>query len=209
MIIAVGGHSRTIGKTAVLCGIIAGLPELAWTAVKLSQYGHGLCSRPGHPCQCFDPRQPVAISEQTFPDPKTDSGRYLLAGARRAFWLRTPMGRLAEAMPGFREIVASSANLIVESNSLLGLLRPDFFVMVVDGAVADFKPSSVRFFDRASIIVPTSEAPFAWPEVPAKLINSRPIEPALAPAYHSDALIKIIKALALKPEGFSSDQTGG
>ena len=209
MIVAVGGHSRNIGKTAVLCGIIAGLPELNWTAVKLTQYGHGLCSRPGDPCQCFDPRQPIAISEQLAPDPGTDSGRYLVAGARRAFWLRTPMGRLAEAMPGFREIVASSGNLIVESNSLLGLFRPDLYVMVVDGAVADFKPSSLKFFDRASIVVPTSGAPLAWPEVPAKWIESKQLEPALAPEYRSESLVKIIKAEYLKLGGFSSDQTGG
>ena len=135
MIIIVGGHSRNIGKTSVMCGIIAGLPELTWTAVKLTQYGHGVCSRKGEPCECHDPRQPIAVSEEFIPD-GTDSGRYLAAGAHRSFWLRTPVGRLAEALPQLRQIAASAENLILESNSVVGFLRPDLYVMVVDGAVA-------------------------------------------------------------------------
>lgn len=208
MIIAVGGHSRNIGKTSVMCGIISGLHELEWTAVKMTQYGHQFCSR-GEPCQCFDPAQPVAISEQLLPDPGTDSGRYLSAGARRSFWLRTPVGRLAEAMPGFREIVATSANLIVESNSLLGLFRPDLYVFVADGAVADFKASSLRFLDRASIIVPTSTAPLGWATVPEALLESKAIEPALAPEYTSPALCARIRAECLKLIASSADQSSG
>lgn len=208
MIIAVGGHSRNVGKTSVVCGIISGLRDLDWTAVKITQYGHRFCSR-DEPCECFDPAQPVAVSEQLSPDPGTDSGRYLLAGARRSFWLRTPVGRLAEAMDGFREIVASSANLIVESNSLLGLFRPDLYLMVADGAVADFKPSSLRFLDRASIIVPTSSAPLHWLTVPATLLESKAVITALPPNYSSPALCSRIRSEYLKIITLSADQASG
>ena len=208
MILAVGGHSRNIGKTSVLCGIIAGLPDLEWTAVKMTQYGHQFCSR-DEPCQCFNPAEPVAVSEQLLPESETDSGRYLRAGARRSFWLRTPVGRLAEAMPGFREIAATSANLIVESNSLLGLFRPDLYVFVADGAVADFKASSLRFLDRASIIVPTSTAALGWATVPQALLEAKKIEPAFAPHYTSPALCTRIRAEYLKLLAGSADQSSG
>ena len=189
MIVAVGGHSRNIGKTAVMCGIIAGLQEFQWTAIKITQYGHGVCSKNGEPCDCADPRCPIAVSEEAVPNAGTDSGRYLLAGAARSFWVRTPMGRLAEAMPQVLDIAAGAQNLIVESNSLLSFMRPDRYVMVVDGAVADFKASSRRFLDRADALVPTSAAPLRWPDIPEGLVQTKRTIPALAPDYTSKRLI--------------------
>lgn len=57
----------------------------------------------------------------------TDSGRFLAAGAERSLWLRTPMGELARAQSTLAKIVHASANLIVESNSVLELWNPDLF----------------------------------------------------------------------------------
>ena len=34
-LVMVGGHSRNIGKTSVVEGIIRGLPEYNWTAAKI------------------------------------------------------------------------------------------------------------------------------------------------------------------------------
>ena len=44
MLVAVGGHTRDIGKTSVVSGLICALPQFPWTAVKITQYGHGVCS---------------------------------------------------------------------------------------------------------------------------------------------------------------------
>jgi len=41
-LVVVGGHSRNVGKTSVVAGLIAALQELDWTAVKITQYGHGV-----------------------------------------------------------------------------------------------------------------------------------------------------------------------
>src|SRR6266436_1909073 len=35
-IIVVGGHTRNIGKTSVVAGLIAALPEMHWTAFKVT-----------------------------------------------------------------------------------------------------------------------------------------------------------------------------
>ena len=45
MLVVVGGHSRNIGKTSVVAGIIRKLRGRQWTAVKITQYGHGVCSQ--------------------------------------------------------------------------------------------------------------------------------------------------------------------
>ena len=93
MLVAVGGHSRNIGKTSVAAGLIRRMRSRKWTAVKITQYGNGVCARDGGACEC-DPGsdQPFALSEEYEPN-QTDSGRFLAAGAERSFWLRVPSGR--------------------------------------------------------------------------------------------------------------------
>ncbi len=46
MLVVVGGHSRNIGKTSVVAGLIRKLRDLHWTALKITQYGNGVC--PNH-----------------------------------------------------------------------------------------------------------------------------------------------------------------
>ena len=130
--------------------------------------------------------------------PDSDSGRFLEAGARRSFWVRTPAGGLLEAMPKVRRILESSENVIVESNSLLRFVKPDFYAMVLDGAVADFKPTSLRALDRAHALVLTSNAPLLWPDVPQSLLREKPRFLALAPQYESAALIEAICTRAFR-----------
>jgi hypothetical protein len=205
MLVVVGGHSRNIGKTSVVCGIIQALPDWRWTAIKITQFGHGVCSRNGEPCPCSDPVHPVAINPEDGESPTTDSGRFLAAGAASAFWARTPAGALHEAMPRLRKLIAPDQNVIIESNSILRLLRPDFCAMVLDGSIADFKPTSLRFLDRADALVVTSTAPLAWPDVPPTLLRNKPRFSAPPPTYRSPDLITAIREATLKTPHRSAD----
>ncbi len=153
MLVVVGGHSRNIGKTSVVAGIVRLLPEFGWTAMKITQFGHGICSSAGEPCGCSTtPEHPYTIDVQTEPD-RTDTGRFVAAGAQRSYWVRTAVGQLANAAPAISEIIAGSENTIVESNSLMQFVRPDLYLVVLDFACKDFKPSSLRYLDRADAIV--------------------------------------------------------
>src|ERR1700733_9725389 len=40
MVIIVGGHSRNVGKTSVICGIIRALKSWNWTAIKITPHAH-------------------------------------------------------------------------------------------------------------------------------------------------------------------------
>jgi hypothetical protein len=172
-LLAVGGHTRNIGKTSVVESLIAALPHYNWTAIKITQHGHGICSAVGEPCDCaIEYDHPYAISEETAPGP-TDSGRFLAAGARRSLWLRTAVGQLGNAVPVIREIIASSENTIVESNSILQFWKPDLYIVVLDFATADFKDSALRYLDRADCIVPVGEGPPVWRGVSPRLWDSK------------------------------------
>jgi hypothetical protein len=205
MVVVVGGHTRNIGKTSVVCGIIQSLPDWHWTAIKITQFGHGVCSRNGEPCPCSDPVHPVAITPEDGASPTTDSGRFLASGATRAFWVRTPAGALHEAMPRLRKLITPDQNVIIESNSILRLLRPDFCAMVLDGSIADFKPTSLRFLDRADALVVTSTAPLAWPQVPQALLRNKPRFTAPPPTYQNPGLITTIREATLKTPHPSAD----
>ena len=157
-IVVVGGHTRNIGKTSVVAGLIAALPDRHWTAVKITQFGHNVCSANGEPCDCETADHTIAISEERSRTSGTDSARYLAAGAERSLWVRTRQGQLAEAMPRLRALIAGAGNVIIESNSVLRFLRPDIFISVLDPTVADFKPSALRYLDRADAVVMPANA---------------------------------------------------
>jgi molybdopterin-guanine dinucleotide biosynthesis protein len=190
MILAIGGHSRNIGKTSLVCRIIEAFPERRWTAIKITQFGHGVCSEIGEECGCNDtPEHPFALDEEAEPG-SSDSRRYLAAGAARSFWLRTAQGELAHGLPAFREVAATAENLIVESNSLIGFVRPALYLAVLDYSVPDFKESALRFLDRASalVVVDSATAEPHWPGVAPSLIASKSIFRVRRGAYFSDAL---------------------
>lgn len=192
MLVVVGGHSRSVGKTSVICGLIRALRNLRWTAVKITQYGHNVCAADGEACECADLLHPVMISREAGAKPNSDSGRFLEAGAERAYWLRTAGGELAEGLPALRRLLAEGGNFIIESNSLIQFLRPDAYILVVDGANPDFKPSSRRVLDRVDFIADTSGALWQWEGVPNSLLSSKPRYPAPGPCYESEQLAQAV-----------------
>lgn len=138
-VVVVGGHSRSVGKTSVVAGLIARLPEMRWTAFKITQYGHGFCTADGAPCDCETDDHTRAISEERDAESGTDTARYLKAGAVRSLWVRTRQGMLAEAMPRIRKELAAAENAILESNSVMRFLHPDLYLTVLDAGTADLR----------------------------------------------------------------------
>jgi hypothetical protein len=185
MLVVVGGHSRNIGKTSAVAGIIRKLRGWKWTAVKITQYGHGVCSHAGEACGCETaPEHPFALSEE-FEAGKTDSGRFLAAGAARSFWLRTPVGELARAKTTIAKILNQSENVIMESNSVLELVKPDLFLMVLDFGCQDFKPSSLRFLERADafLLIDRGINVPLWDEIARGFWDTKPRFLVRPPAY--------------------------
>lgn len=189
-LIVVGGHSRNVGKTSVVAGLIAALREFQWTAMKITQYGHGICSANGEACDCATGDHSWAISEEHDKSGESDTSRFLVAGAARVFWVRTEQGRLAEAMPTLRQRIEGTSNVIIESNSVLKFLRPDLYLTVLDPATADFKTSAREFLDRADAVIlhDSSDAP-AWQSVSLKPVASRPIFRVKPPQYVTPEIV--------------------
>lgn len=197
-IVVVGGHTRNIGKTSVVAGLIAALPDFEWTAFKITQFGHGICSANGEPCSCETDSHAVAVTEEGNRASGTDTSRFLAAGAARSFWVRTRQGCLAEAMPRVRKELASSVNAIIESNSIIRFLKPNLYITVLDPAVADFKPSAQFFLDRADVVVwsgrdsGTGTQHTAWPSALLQLVRNKPQFHVAAPQLIHNKLTRFV-----------------
>jgi hypothetical protein len=160
-LIVVGGHTRSIGKTQLVCDLITALPSAKWIAGKITQYGHGVCATNGHDCDCAPTEHIVALDWEMNETLETDSARFLKAGAARSFWLRTKQGFLAEGMAPLRQALADAEkisaldglNVIVESNSLMQFVKPSLYVAVLDPEREDFKDSARLMLDRADVFL--------------------------------------------------------
>jgi hypothetical protein len=187
-VVVVGGHTRSIGKTQLVCDVIAAFPQVNWIAGKITQYGHGVCAQNGENCDCAPDEHVCAINWETQTDSGTDSARFLAAGARRSFWLRTKQGFLAEGLPLLRKAleqtveagVAELPPVIVESNSLLQFLKPSLYFAVIDPAKEDFKDSARAALDRADALVLRGSADAltaagpSWIKLPARVLREKP-----------------------------------
>jgi hypothetical protein len=159
-IIVVGGSSQGAGKTSLVCGLIIALPEFRWTAIKITTHDHG---------------QPRPIWEEAHPGQQTDTGRYLAAGAARAFLATPPIvprsaepdlpPMLDELWPHF----GRGTNLIFESNSVVHHVRPNACLMIqaVDQrrlVLPERKPSFIAAIGHADAVVVLSNADAITPE---------------------------------------------
>jgi hypothetical protein len=143
-IVVIGGSSRGIGKTALMCGLIAVLKEQNWTAVKIASHEHWNVE---------------PIWEENSSTDSTDTSRYLAAGARRAFLLTAPEvldpneTGLGLTLGEFFPQAGRGVNIIFESNRVLYHVQPGLCLMVEGRGQDVRKPSFVRVAERANAIV--------------------------------------------------------
>ncbi len=195
-ILVIGGNSRKVGKTSVVAGLIAALPAFHWTAFKITEHRHGVRSAHGETCDCATADHSWAVSEEKDRSGKSDTSRFLVAGAKHSWWIRTDPGHLEEAMPRIRDILVSAENAIIESNTILRFLKPDLYLAVLDPRTADFKASAQTFLDQADAVLlhsaAGSESP-VWKQVslqPAKC----PIFAIHPPTYVTREVVEFVRA---------------
>lgn len=167
-IVVVGGSGKDVGKTSVVCAVIAALPEFEWTAVKITGHDYGALAvhqigsaasvecgtshrstRDENPSGDDHIEDSSVIREERCAGNDTDTAKYLGAGARRALLVmrmgaNIPIEEIWRAVP-------LDANVIFESNRIVDAVRPDVCLAVVGGA--ERKASFVRLLKAASAVV--------------------------------------------------------
>ncbi len=194
-LLVIGGHSRNVGKTSVVAGLISALRQFDWTALKITQYGHGICSANGKACHCATADHMWAVTEERDRSGDSDSSRFLVAGAAHSWWVRTQQGHLDEAMPRVNQILADAKNTIIESNSVLGFVKPDLYLTVLDPATKDFKTSAEKFLDRADAVLlhQSADSASSWDRVSLDILSERPTFPIHPPNYVTSQVINFVR----------------
>ena len=195
MTVVIGGHSRNIGKTSVMAELIRRLRPPEWAAVKITQFGHGVCSLDGDPCSCDPGEHGFVLTEERERKGRGDTRRFLQHGARRSLWLRVRQGQLHRALPALMRALRREEWVMIESNSILDHIEPALYLFVLDPSKSDFKATARRQLERADAFITISPADCkpSWPGVDAGLLRDKPAFRLARPDELSDALVEFVR----------------
>lgn len=141
----VGGAGQDSGKTLLACSIIARFAgEAPIVAVKMRPKGaSGVALPPGT----------VELREETAATPGHDTGRMLLAGARRALLVLAHHDSYPQALAAVRRETGEGAIAVFESTGLRAFAVPDLFLIVRRAGAGELKPSAGEHLGLADRVV--------------------------------------------------------
>jgi molybdopterin-guanine dinucleotide biosynthesis protein len=156
LVIGIGGYTSNVGKTTLLCELLAAFP--GWEAIKTTRGHYRSCGKDPLAC-CVShllSAEPVVRSgrEATYERGK-DTGRYWDAGATNVHWL---IATDDQVEPGIREALSRVAaeGVFVEGNSFAQFVDVDFFVMVRRSDDLKIKKSARQVLENADVVYDSS-----------------------------------------------------
>jgi hypothetical protein len=181
-VLVIAGSGRNAGKTAVGCALVRALEEFCWTAVKVTPHVHGLAA---------------AVYEELDLDSQKDTGRYLAAGAKRAFLLEGERSGeiLLTSLNDARNRDCSGDGLLVESNRInpelvAGDGERSLCLALLNGTPIDWKGSLLERAARAQALVLTGG--FCCDELPLELRRKRAFQ-MIPGQWSSPELIRFVR----------------
>ena len=152
IIVAVSGLSSNTGKTTLACDLIKRLP--GWEAIKLTRGHYRSCGKDPSGCCVSDllRDEPLIRSgrEANYEKGK-DTGRFWEAGAANVHWVIVNEEQVAQ---GISEALSrvQSVGVIVEGNSFLEFIDPDFAVICARAGENKLKSSARRTLAKADVL---------------------------------------------------------
>jgi tRNA(Leu) C34 or U34 (ribose-2'-O)-methylase TrmL len=150
--VLVGGTGRNIGKTTLMEMLIANLSRFgSVTGIKISNIKpEGLEFHGKHETKSD---AGFFIWEETRTDGNKDSMRFLKAGARKSFFIRTNDNFLPAAFQEMQSHLNGNEIVVCESNSLINIMKPAVFLMIKGESNRAFKAYVEASLQRADYIL--------------------------------------------------------
>src|SRR5690348_13981481 len=136
-LIMVGGQTKNVGKTTLICNIMAAFPRVRWTAVKISHHGHV-----PQDCEMVKEGAGWTLWQQSPTNDHSDTARFLKSGADRGLLVQTDNRSLREACASLEPEFSAATAVIVESSSAAEFFDHDLLLILLDAAQDDFKEST-------------------------------------------------------------------
>jgi hypothetical protein len=174
-LVVVSGQCRKVGKTALVVDLIKAFPKYRWKAIKITPYVESGCPLKGVSCRCGPREHTFAIRYERARKRKTDTSRFLEAGAETSIWVETKQGRLKDSLPALASAIGEADNVIIESNAILRYWQSDLSLLVVDPRNADFKSSARKAWRVADAFV--FRSPPARGAYPKDLLIPKSVRP--------------------------------
>jgi len=171
-LMVIGGQGHKVGKTALVVDLVEAFPKYQWTAIKITPHVESGCPLKGAACRCGPADHTFAIRNEKSRRGRTDTSRFLVAGAGKSIWVQTKSGRLKDALKPLVAAIGDAENVIVESNAILRYWPSDLFFMVVDPRSAEFKSSARKVLRLANAFVFRSPFPLGTHAKGPKIPNS-------------------------------------
>ena len=152
VIVAVSGLSSNTGKTTLACDLIERMP--GWEAIKLTRGHYRSCGKDPNGCCVSDllGDEPLIRSgrESNYEKGK-DTGRFWDAGAANVHWVIVGEDQVAQ---GIAQALArvQSVGVIVEGNSFLEYINPDYAITCARAGENKLKSSARRALARADAL---------------------------------------------------------
>ena len=151
-IVAVSGLSSNTGKTTLVCELIARLP--GWEAIKLTRGHYRSCGKDPNGCcvsELLRDEPLIRSGREANYEFGKDTGRFWDAGAVNVHWAIVDEDQV-EA--GINEALSrvQSAGVIVEGNSFLEYVEPDFAIMCARAGENKVKSSARRNLRKADAL---------------------------------------------------------
>jgi molybdopterin-guanine dinucleotide biosynthesis protein len=151
-IVAVSGLSSNTGKTTLACELLAQLP--GWEAIKLTRGHYRSCGKDPNGCCVSDllREEPLIRSgrEANYEFGK-DTGRFWDAGAADVHWVIVNEDQVEAGINQALSRV-KSAGVVVEGNSFLEFVEPDFAIMCARAGENKLKSSARRNLQKANAL---------------------------------------------------------
>lgn len=152
IIVAVSGLSSNTGKTTLVCELLEQLP--GWEAIKLTRGHYRSCGKDPSGCCVSDllRDEPLIRSgrESNYEKGK-DTGRFWDGGAANVHWVIVNEQQVEQ---GITEALSrvKSAGVIVEGNSFLEYIEPDYAIICARAGENKMKSSARKTLARADAI---------------------------------------------------------
>lgn len=141
-IVVVSGASKDVGKTTLAVTIIEEHPGVAALKYSLDFDGDGAG---------------VVTDPRIVAQPKSDTGRFLKAGAKPVFWVRSDESNLGLHLKKALSLLPTGARVIIEGNSVIRHLKPALSIFIMNSSLEKAKPSALNVLRSADFIVGNSE----------------------------------------------------
>ena len=148
-IVTVSGTCSEVGKTTLVCELLARLP--GWAAIKVTRGHYRSCGRDPDTC-CVSGLlgdEPRVFSDRADTDVAAkDTGRYWAAGAADVRWVVVARGQEGDGIALALAELGDHPGVVIEGNRVVESLDPDLAVMVALPGQKEIKVSARRIVGR-------------------------------------------------------------